>query len=38
MSLVLSVVARCRHGVLMTFSPGYRQIHERLKQIAGQHR
>ena len=34
MSVVFSVVAQWRHRVLLKFSPGYRQIRERLKEIS----
>jgi hypothetical protein len=33
MSAVISIVTRLRHNVLLSFSPGYRQMHARLKQI-----
>ena len=34
MSVMFSIVARLRHNVLLTFSPGYRQVRERLRQIS----
>lgn len=34
MSVALSVVARLQHGLLLAFSPSYRQVRRRLDSIA----
>jgi hypothetical protein len=33
MSVALSVAARLRHSLMLTFSPSYRQVRQRLEAI-----
>jgi hypothetical protein len=34
MSVALSMMARWRHNLILTWSPSYRRVHERLREIS----